>query len=156
MRKYVFILSLFLVGKSIAQEQAILREKYRPQFHFSPTKNWTNDPNGLVFHNGTYHLFFQHNPFGNVWGHMSWGHATSADLVHWKELPVALKEENGTMIFSGSAVVDKNNSAGFAKDKKDQTLVAIYTGHTDTLQTQQLAFSNDEGLTWKNILAILF
>ncbi len=149
MRKYVLIISLFFIGKIAAQNQILYKENYRPQFHFSPSKNWMNDPNGLVYKNGTYHLFFQHNPFGNVWGHMSWGHATSKDLVHWKELPVAIAEEKGTMIFSGSAVLDKNNTAGFANSKTDQTLVAIYTGHTDTLQTQQLAFSNDDGLTWK-------
>jgi fructan beta-fructosidase len=149
MHKYILIVSLFLVGKSFAQEEVLFKENYRPQYHFSPAKNWMNDPNGLVFQNGLYHLFFQHNPFDNVWGHMSWGHATSKDLIHWKELPVALAEENGVMIFSGSAVVDKNNTAGFATAKKDKTLVAIYTGHTDTLQTQDLAFSNDDGLTWK-------
>ena len=67
-----------------------IRQPYRPQFHFSPQKNWTNDPNGLVYFDGEYHLFFQYNPFGDLWGHMSWGHAVSPDLVHWKELPVAL------------------------------------------------------------------
>lgn len=149
MRKYILLVSLFVAGKSFAQEQVLYKENYRPQYHFSPAKNWMNDPNGLVYQNGLYHLFFQHNPFGNEWGHMSWGHATSADLIHWKELPVALKEENGTMIFSGSAVLDKNNTAGFATVNKGKTLVAIYTGHTDTVQTQDLAFSNDDGLTWK-------
>lgn len=148
MRKYILLMSLFLFGKIEAQEQTIYKEQYRPQFHFTPSKNWMNDPNGLVYQNGLYHLFFQHNPFGNVWGHMSWGHATSKDLIHWKELPVALAEENGTMIFSGSVVSDKINSTGLAKDQKGATLVAIYTGHTDTLQTQQLAFSRDEGMTW--------
>ncbi len=149
MRKYFLLLSLFFFGKTEAQEQTIYKEQYRPQFHFTPIKNWMNDPNGLVYQNGQYHLFFQHNPFGNEWGHMSWGHATSKDLIHWKELPVALAEEKGTMIFSGSAVLDKNNTAGFGNGKNTQTLVAIYTGHTDTLQSQQLAFSNDDGLTWK-------
>jgi fructan beta-fructosidase len=149
MRKSIFIVFLFLAGKNIAQEQSLFKETYRPQYHFSPAKNWTNDPNGLVYQNGTYHLFFQHNPFGNVWGHMSWGHATSKDLVHWKELPVAIAEEKGVMIFSGSAVVDKNNSAGFSSNPNKEPLVAIYTAHTETLQTQALAFSNDEGMTWK-------
>lgn len=153
MRKYILIVSLLIAGKSIAQETVLFKENYRPQYHFSPAKNWMNDPNGLVYRDGLYHLFFQHNPFGNVWGHMSWGHATSKDLIHWKELPVAIAEENGRMIFSGSAVYDINNSAGFATEKKDKTLVAIYTGHTDTLQTQDLAFSNDDGLTWKKYAA---
>ena len=80
-------------------------ELYRPVYHFSPLKNWTNDPNGAVYYRGEYHLFYQHNPFGDTWGHMSWGHAVSSDLFHWQHLPVALAEENGVMIFSGSVVV---------------------------------------------------
>src|SRR5512144_524863 len=88
-------------------------QPYRPEFHFSPQKNWTNDPNGLVYFDGEYHLFYQYNPFGDRWGHMSWGHAVSTDLVHWTHLPLALAEENGVMIFSGSAVVDAHNTSGF-------------------------------------------
>jgi fructan beta-fructosidase len=149
MHKIILIVGLFLAGKIVAQEQSLFKETYRPQYHFSPAKNWTNDPNGLVYSNGLYHLFFQHNPFGNEWGHMSWGHATSKDLVHWKELPVAIAEENGVAIFSGSAVVDIKNSTGFSSDSNKQSLIAIYTAHTETLQTQALAYSNDEGLTWK-------
>jgi fructan beta-fructosidase len=153
MRKYILLLSLFFFGKTESQVQTIYREQYRPQFHFTPIKNWMNDPNGLVYQDGLYHLFFQHNPFGNEWGHMSWGHATSKDLVHWNELPVAIAEENGIMIFSGSVVDDKNNTTGLAKDQKATTLVAIYTGHTDTLQTQQLAFSRDGGMSWHKYAA---
>jgi fructan beta-fructosidase len=124
-------------------------ERYRPQYHFTPEKNFMNDPNGMVYYKGEYHLFYQYNPFGNVWGHMSWGHAISPDMVHWKHLPVALKEENGIMIFSGSAVVDAKNSSGLgAGPGKDGCLVAIYTGHTETRQTQNIAFSNDAGRTW--------
>ena len=126
-------------------------EPLRPQFHFTPEKNWMNDPNGLVYYQGEYHLFYQSNPFGNVWGHMSWGHAVSPDLVHWRHLPVALAEENGVMIFSGSAVVDWHNSCGLCRnpDSKDKScLVAIYTGHTATNQSQHLAVSNDRGRTW--------
>lgn len=128
-------------------------QPYRPQFHFSPRQHWTNDPNGLVFFDGEYHLFFQFNPFGDVWGHMSWGHAVSTDLLHWSELPVALAEENGIMIFTGSTVVDERNTSGFCVNAKP-CLVAVYTGHTPeagrrpALQTQNLAYSNDRGRTW--------
>ena len=109
-----------------------------------------NDPNGLVYYKGEYHLFYQHNPFGEVWGHMSWGHAVSRDLLHWEHLPVALREENGIMIFSGSAVVDSANSSGFchADGKERSCLVAIYTGHGRDKQTQNVAYSNDRGRTW--------
>lgn len=125
------------------------RETYRPQFHFSPAVNWTNDPNGLVYYNGEYHLFYQHNPFENKWGHMTWGHAISKDLVHWQHLPIAIKEENGIMIFSGTCVVDNNNTSGFAKPGGPVPMVAIYTGHTDTNQSQHLAYSFNGGRTWK-------
>lgn len=124
-------------------------EPFRPQFHFTPERNWMNDPNGMVFYEGEYHLFYQHNPFGDRWGHMSWGHAVSRDLVHWQQLPLALAEENGVMIFSGSAVVDWKNTSGFGQNGKPP-LVAIYTGHytTKPLQNQQIAYSNDRGRTW--------
>jgi fructan beta-fructosidase len=128
-------------------------QEFRPQFHFSPQEHWTNDPNGLVFFEGEYHLFFQYNPFGDVWGHMSWGHAVSRDLVHWEELPVALAEENGVMIFTGSVVVDKTNSSGFCKDGK-ACMIAVWTGSRPktatqpNLQTQNIAYSNDRGRTW--------
>ena len=133
----------------VAAEPLLYREPFRPQFHFTPEKNWMNDPNGMVFYEGEYHLFYQYNPFGDKWGHMSWGHAVSPDLVHWQHLPLALAEENGVMIFSGSAVVDWNNTSGFGKDGRPP-LVAIYTGHyTDKpLQNQNLAYSNDKGRTW--------
>ena len=142
MKKIVFILLLLLTNNIFSQE--FYKEKYRPQFHFTPQTNWCNDPNGLVYFNGEYHLFYQSNPFGNQWGHMSWSHAISKDLLHWQPLPIALKEENGVMIFSGSAVIDKKNTSGFGKN----AMVAIYTGHTDTLQTQNIAYSNDGGRTF--------
>ena len=128
-------------------------QPFRPQIHFSPAVNWTNDPNGLVYFDGEYHLFFQYNPFGDTWGHMSWGHAVSTDLIHWRQLPVALAEENGIMIFTGSAVVDEHNTSGFCRSGKP-CMVAVYTGHTPksdkkpSLQTQNVAFSNDRGRTW--------
>ena len=136
------------LGQPAAYDQA-----YRPQYHFSPRVNWTNDPNGLVYFEGEYHLFYQYNPFGDVWGHMSWGHAVSRDLLHWQELPVALPEEHGVMIFTGSTVVDARNTSGFCSGGKP-CMVAVYTGHTPAapprpaLQTQNLAYSNDRGRTW--------
>ncbi|MBY0433463.1 MAG: glycoside hydrolase family 32 protein [Cyclobacteriaceae bacterium] len=131
-------------------------EKYRPQIHFSPAANWTNDPNGLVYHDGEYHLFYQYNPYGDVWGHMSWGHAVSKDLLHWEHLPVALREYtdrttgDSTMIFSGTVVVDSNDSAGFGKN----AMVALFTSHVHRsneglAQHQSLAYSTDRGRTWQ-------
>lgn len=129
-------------------QQKNYEEMYRPRFHFSPATNWCNDPNGLVYNNGTYHLFYQHNPFENKWGHMTWAHATSKDLVHWQHLPIAIPEENGTMIFSGTCVVDKNNTSGFGKNGK-APMVAVYTGHIENVnQSQCIAYSNDDGITW--------
>lgn len=122
-------------------------ELYRPQFHFTPPINWMNDPNGLVYFDGEYHLFYQHNPHGNAWGHMSWGHAVSEDMLHWRHLPIALHEEYGVMVFSGCAVIDWKNTSGFGRDGKPP-MVAIYTGHGLGKQTQDLAYSNDRGRTW--------
>jgi fructan beta-fructosidase len=123
------------------------RERHRPQCHFTPAVNWMNDPNGMVYYDGEYHLFYQHNPFGDKWGHMSWGHAVSPDLVHWEHLPVAIPEAHGVMAFSGSAVVDWNNTSGFGQGGKPP-LVAIYTGHRETSQSQYIAYSNNRGRTW--------
>src|SRR4051794_29397924 len=106
-----------------------------------------NDPNGMVYYQGEYHLFFQHNPFGDTWGHMSWGHAVSTDLVHWKELPVAIPELGDEMVFSGSAVVDYGNTSGFGTTE-NPAMVAIYTAATPGKQAQALAYSTDKGRTW--------
>lgn len=124
------------------------RERYRPQFHFTPEMNWMNDPNGMVYFRGEYHLFYQHNPHGNRWGHMSWGHAISRDMLHWEHLPLGIPELYGVMIFSGSAVVDWRNTSGLGKGS-EPPLIAIYTGHGHGKQTQDIAFSNDRGRTWQ-------
>ena len=114
-------------------------QPYRPQYHFSPREHWTNDPNGLVYFEGEYHLFFQYNPFGDEWGHMSWGHAVSPDLLHWKELPVALSEEAGVMIFTGSTVVDEHNSSGFCTNGKSLPGGDLYGTHARERDKASLA-----------------
>jgi sucrose-6-phosphate hydrolase SacC (GH32 family) len=140
----LFALAAVTAFSGLAQQQPTYNEPFRPQYHFSPQTNWTNDPNGLVYFDNEYHVFYQYNPFGDTWGHMSWGHAVSPDLLHWQELPVALREENGVMIFTGSTFVDERNTSGFCTEGK-ACLVAVYTGHTpksasgNTLETQNLA-----------------
>lgn len=118
----------------------------RPKYHFTAQQNWLNDPNGLCFLDGEYHLFFQHNPLGNTPGNIGWGHAVSPDLLHWTELPMALPFDGQIMAFSGSVIIDHSNSSGFGKE----AMVAIYTSHhTDKrLETQHLAYSLDRGRTW--------
>jgi len=143
-KSILFILTL-LAYNSFSQKST---EQWRPAIHFSPKINWTNDPNGLIYINGYYHLFFQHNPKGNEWGNMSWGHAKSKDLLHWEELPLAIPHGK-EYIFSGCVVYDKDHVSGLG-DPKKSLLIAIYTAdYPNTLQEQHLAFSNDEGLTWK-------
>jgi fructan beta-fructosidase len=151
LRRNLFLFACSLLASSLAAGQSFYDEPYRPQVHFSPREHWTNDPNGLVYFHGEYHLFFQFNPFGEQWGHMSWGHAVSTDLLHWRELPVALPEQNGEMVFTGSIVVDAKNTSGFCSGGTE-CLVAIYTGHREspqeTRQTQNIAYSVDDGRTW--------
>ena len=133
-------------GDSIPDSSSLYHEKGRPQFHFTSRRGWLNDPNGLVFFDGEYHLFYQHNPYGWDWGNMHWGHAVSPDLVHWKELPIALYPQRyGDMAFSGSAVVDTSNSSGFG-DGKTTPLVAAYTS---TGRGECIVFSVDRGRTWR-------
>lgn len=117
---------------------------HRPAFHFTPPLNWMNDPNGLVYLDGEYHLFYQYHPHSTMWGPMHWGHAVSTDLVNWQHLPIALYPDEFGMVFSGSAVVDHHNTAGFGKD----ALIAIFTYNKDFRETQNLAYSTDRGRTW--------
>ena len=119
------------------------REKFRPTYHFSPLYGWMNDPNGMVYKDGEYHLFYQYNPYGSKWGNMSWGHAISQDLVNWKHLPVAIAPDALGTIFSGSAVVDFDNTAGFGAG----AIIAIYTQNSDR-QVQSIAYSTDNGRTF--------
>jgi fructan beta-fructosidase len=119
----------------------------RPTVHFTARDSWLNDPNGLLYHDGVYHLFFQNNPVGSTWGNISWGHATSTDLETWTEREVAIPCTENEMAFSGSAVVDVRDTAGFAKPG-ETALVAIYTATTPESQAQALAYSVDDGVTW--------
>ena len=132
-------------------EKNYYQENYRPQIHFSPEKNWMNDPNGLVYADGLYHLFYQHNPAGDLWGNISWGHAISDDLLHWQHQPVAIKpnDKKDTLIFSGGCVHDFCNSSCLGSG--DQTpLVAFYThsGDRGQNQRQSISYSLDSGETW--------
>lgn len=150
----------FLVASSNVKSQdhqaSIQKEQHRPQIHFTPREKWMNDPNGMVYHKGLYHLFYQYYPDSTVWGPMHWGHATSKDLIYWQHQPVALYPDSLGYIFSGSAVVDANNSSGFGKNGK-VPLVAIFTHHDpkgekagrDDFQYQSIAYSLDEGKTWE-------
>jgi sucrose-6-phosphate hydrolase SacC (GH32 family) len=132
----------------------LYRETHRPQLHFSPARGWTNDPNGLVYYDGEYHLFFQHNPFGTRWGNMTWGHAVSPDLAHWRQLPDAIHLDELGTIFSGCAVVDQTNTTGW-QTGAHKPIVCIYTsagGRSAESRgqpfTQSIAYSVDRGRTW--------
>lgn len=142
--------------KDSDSEEQYYGEKHRPQYHFTPEANWMNDPNGMVYYEGEYHLFYQYYPDSTVWGPMHWGHAVSEDMVHWEHLPIALYPDDIGCIFSGSAVVDWNNTSGLGKDGKPP-MIAIFTYHnfdkenakTNDHQSQGIAFSNDRGRTWE-------
>jgi fructan beta-fructosidase len=149
-------LSLFMMmALNVYTQSADYREPYRPQFHFSPQAHWMNDPNGMVYYKGEYHLFYQYYPGATVWGPMHWGHAVSTDLIHWQHLPVALYPDSLGYIFSGSVVADKTNSSGF-QTGSESPLVAIFTYHNPAgekagkidFQSQGIAYSNDRGRTW--------
>lgn len=173
MKKYILILQILVLAsvglsscqdkdkkeaasqKEMAQAQSEEEVAYRPNFHFTPDSGWMNDPNGMFYLDGTYHLFFQHNPDDNVWGPMHWGHATSTDLITWKEQPIALEPDEHGTIFSGSAVVDHNNTSGLG-DGETPPVIAIFTYHDaegadagrEDFQTQGIAYSLDKGKTW--------
>lgn len=139
------LLDALVLRNQLPDAKLAYREADRPRFHFTSRQGWLNDPNGLVWHKGTYHLFYQHNPYGWEWGNMHWGHATSPDLVHWAEQPIALyPRKYGDWAFSGSAVVDHRNTSGFGT-AEDPPLVAAYTS---TGRGECIVSSRDGGRTW--------
>ncbi len=154
----ILVIATLLLACSTSNKQVestLYSELHRPQIHFSPKEKWMNDPNGMVFYNNQYHLFYQYYPDSTVWGPMHWGHATSTDLVHWEHQQVALFPDSLGYIFSGSAVVDVSNTSGFGKDGQ-VPLVAVFTHHDpageksgrNDYQVQSLAYSLDNGNTW--------
>lgn len=149
--KGILLLGLAILITSSKPDKDYYNELYRPQFHFTPEKNWHNDPNGLVYYDGEYHLFYQYNPKGNEWGYMHWGHAVSTDLVHWEHLPVALfpdensEDKENCTAFSGSAIVDHKNLLN-KQQGDEKTLVAFYTSQNCG---QRIAYSTDRGRTWE-------
>lgn len=166
MRSLLYVALTVVVGLSActekekkdpaAKEVAVsYQEKYRPQIHFTPAEHWMNDPNGMVYYEGEYHLFYQHYPEASVWGPMHWGHAISKDLVHWEHQPIALYPDSLGYIFSGSAVVDWKNTSGFGTPG-NPPLVAFFTYHNPDIEqakeieveSQGVAYSTDKGRTW--------
>ncbi|WP_339660320.1 glycoside hydrolase family 32 protein [uncultured Polaribacter sp.] len=162
----ILLLSLFVSCKHKTEESQITENKLdkityseeelsRPNFHFTPKKGWMNDPNGMFYKDGYYHLYFQHYPDGNTWGPMHWGHAISTDMVTWKEMPIAIYPDEKGYIFSGSSVVDVNNSSGFSKNDIEP-IIAMFTYHDmdaekagkTNYQSQAIAYSLDEGQTF--------
>ena len=131
----------------IAGQDSLYKEFNRPQFHFTQKRGWNNDPNGLIFYEGEYHLFFQHNPYEREWENMHWGHAVSKDLIHWEELPLALYPDKIGTMYSGSTVIDYANTSGFGKKGKP-AMVAFYTAASPGKQVQCVAYSLDKGRTW--------
>ncbi|MFN4147233.1 MAG: glycoside hydrolase family 32 protein [Runella sp.] len=157
MKSLYFLLGVIWLAacQKSSSNEAYYNEPHRPQFHFSPVKGWMNDPNGLVYFEGEYHLFYQHYPDSTVWGPMHWGHAVSKDLIHWEHLPIALYPDSLGYIFSGSIVVDEKNTSGFGKPSQTP-LVAIFTYHNieyekagrKDRESQGIAYSLDKGRTW--------
>ena len=162
---FVLLYAIFNIGckqevkQELIEEEEIptgyYTEKYRSQYHFTPEEKWMNDPNGLVYKDSLYHLFYQYYPDSTVWGPMHWGHAVSKDMMVWKHKPIALFPDENGFIFSGSAVVDHNNTSGFGT-KDNPAMVAIFTYHDmegeqagkNDFQTQGIAYSLDNGESW--------
>lgn len=140
-------LNFIYQDNQIAGSDNLYKEKNRPQFHFSSMRGWINDPNGLVYYDGEYHLFYQHYPFDRNGADKHWGHAVSKDLIHWEELPTALYPDELGNMFSGSAVIDYKNTAGFNQNGQP-AMIAIYTATTSKKQVQCIAYSLDKGRTW--------
>ncbi|MEZ4919136.1 MAG: hypothetical protein R2792_08520 [Saprospiraceae bacterium] len=168
MKNTLFLFTLIFLGLGCAEsdtsgdsKQAKVLEPHRPFFHFTPPSMWMNDPNGMYFENGEYHLYYQYYPDSTVWGPMHWGHAVSTDLVHWEHLPVALYPDSLGLIFSGSAVVDVNNTSGLGTDGK-HPVVAMFTHHdmeleklgTNKHEVQALHTAWTMGARLQNMLAI--
>ncbi len=156
-KRPAILLSILYCLLSIVQINAQTnQEQHRPQVHFTPPAKWMNDPNGMVYYKGEYHFFYQYYPDSTIWGPMHWGHAVSKDLVHWEHLPIALYPDSLGLIFSGSAVIDVNNSSGFGKKGGESPMVAVFTSHSMAkekankidIECQSLAYSLDKGRTW--------
>lgn len=163
MKNYILILPFVLIFCNSCQKEKqqntesmnLYSEPFRPQFHFSPEENWMNDPNGMVYLDGEYHLFYQYYPDSTVWGPMHWGHAVSTDLIHWEHLPIAIYPDKNGWIFSGSAVIDHDNTSGLGSSQ-NPAMIAIFTYHDPIgekegrvdFQTQGIAYSLDKGRTW--------
>jgi fructan beta-fructosidase len=163
MKKYILFLPVILIYCNSCQKEKqpetesinLYSEPFRPQYHFSPEANWMNDPNGMVYLDGEYHLFYQYYPDSTVWGPMHWGHAVSTDLVHWEHLPIAIYPDKNGWIFSGSAVIDHNNTSGLGSSQ-NPAMIAIFTYHDEIrkkeqrndYQTQGIAYSLDKGRSW--------
>lgn len=152
---FIVALTSCVSKQNLDESKELTEVDYRPAYHFTPESNWMNDPNGMVYYEGEYHLFYQYYPEGNTWGPMHWGHAISTDLINWEHLPIALYPDDLGYIFSGSAVIDKDNTSGL-KSGEEEVMVAIFTHHsmdkekvgTHDHQYQSIAYSNDKGRTW--------
>lgn len=140
----ITLLTITIVLSVLSAITVYAQNELPERYHFTPPSGWMNDPNGLVYYDGEYHLFYQYNPDDLVWGPMHWGHAVSTNLVDWEHLPIALEPDELGTIFSGSAVVDWNNTAGFG----EEALVAIFTHANGSRQSQSIAYSTDRGRTW--------